>query len=55
MVNEVVVFHGLFGGWGRERLTPQGEVVAESYEPFETREECIEGARTSADEAARFS
>jgi hypothetical protein len=48
MSKDLIIFHGLFGGWGWERLDSEGAVVAESYEPFETREECIEDAHARA-------
>lgn len=48
MIDDIVIFHGLFGGWGWERFDTQGALVAESYEAFETCEECIEDAHTRA-------
>jgi len=49
----LVIFHGLFGGWGWERFDQHGEVVAESRQAFETREECAEDARAHAAVAER--
>jgi hypothetical protein len=58
MRRDIIIFHGLFGGWGWQRLDRQGQVIEESYEPFETRDECIRGAYAQApveDEVAQLS
>jgi hypothetical protein len=44
----VVIFHGVFDGWGWELLTRDGEVLAESQFQFESREECARDARAVA-------
>ncbi len=39
-----IVYHGLFGGWGWERLNAEGEVTAESVWQFDDRAECVADA-----------
>ena len=41
----VVLFQGVFGGWGWELVTDTGEVLEESWFQSESREECIRDAR----------
>ncbi len=47
-----VLFHGLFGTWGWERLDAEGTVVAESMHEFETQEDCLDDARVHGYSAA---
>jgi hypothetical protein len=41
----VVVYHGVFGGWGWEALDDNGDLRRESDGVFESREECENDAR----------
>ena len=42
---QVIVYHGVFGGWGWEAVDDDGDVRGESDGVFESREECEDDAR----------
>jgi hypothetical protein len=50
----VMVFHGLFGGWGWEQVDGKGRAIAESTHAFESVEECLEDARLRTGQKAIY-
>ena len=39
------IYQGVFGDWGWEHLSRDGELIEESRQVFENLEDCVEDAR----------